>query len=237
MSHSPDPTKDSRLRPRLAAEWGLDTATVDALLRAATVRRFDAGASIIPQGSARSTVFIILDGQVSLSVLLPNGRRILCALYHPGAIFGFPIVETERPRWSAAEAYTDTTVALVVRRDFERIVAALSPQAVMQFFNKILVRQAKFAMRLLHCMVLDLRGRVALTLLDLGETFGVAEGDQLRIQVPVTHEHLAEMVGASRERVSKAMAGLEADRLIHYRRRSITLIDRAGLREAATPAN
>jgi CRP-like cAMP-binding protein len=237
MSHSHDPSNDSRLRQRIATEWGLDVATVDTLLQAATVRRFDAGASIIPQGSARSTVFIILEGQVSLSVLLPNGRRILCTLYHPGAIFGFPIVETERPRWSAAEAYTDTTVALVVRRDFERIIAALSPQAVMQFFNKILVRQAKFAMRLLHCMVLDLRGRVALTLLDLGETFGVAEGEHLHIQVPVTHEHLAEMVGASRERVSKAMASLEADRLLRYRRRAITLIDTKALREVATPAD
>lgn len=237
MSHTREPVYDPRLQQRIASEWGLDVATVAALLRAATVRQFTAGASIISQGSARSTLFIILDGQVSLSVLLPNGRRILCALYHPGAIFGFPIVETERPRWSAAEAYTDTKVALVVRRDFERIVGELSPAAVMYFFNKILVRQARFAMRLLHCMVLDLRGRVALTLLELGETFGVADGPHLRIPVPVTHEHLAEMVGASRERVSKAMASLEGDGLIKYQRRSITLTNLTGLKDVATPSD
>src|SRR5690349_8397029 len=113
MSQTSNSFDPLRLSQVIAAEWGLEAATARQLLAAATVRSFAGGASILPQGSARNTVFIVLEGQVSVSVLVPNGRRILCALYHPGAVFGFPIVESERPRWSAAEAFTDAAVALI----------------------------------------------------------------------------------------------------------------------------
>ncbi|HVM97174.1 MAG TPA: cyclic nucleotide-binding domain-containing protein, partial [Candidatus Acidoferrales bacterium] len=109
MSQLRNSLADPRLRQRIASEWGLEPAAVDALLAPATLRQFSRGAAIIPQGTARSSLFIVVDGEVSLSVLLPNGQRILCALYHPGALFGFPLTDVERPRWSAAEAFTNAT--------------------------------------------------------------------------------------------------------------------------------
>jgi CRP-like cAMP-binding protein len=235
MSQLRDSLHDPRLRQRIAGECGLDPPVVDALLAAANVRQFSRGAAIIPQGTARSSLFIVLTGEVSLSVVLPNGQRILCALHHPGALFGFPLVETERPRWSAAEAFTAATVALVSRREFERIAGTLPAAALIGFFNKVLERQARFAMRLLHCVALDLRGRLALTLVDLANTFGTSDGNSMRIDLPLTHENLAEMVGASRERVSKGMAALMEEELIDYRRGSITLRNLEALRAAATP--
>jgi len=230
-----DRTGDAKLRAGIAAEWGLDRSAVEALFASATVRRFPRGASIYPQGTHRGSVFIVVTGHVSLSVLLPNGQRILCALYPPGAIFGFPIVEGERPRWSAADAFTPSAVALVPRREFERVVAGLPPSVVIRFFNKVLERQARFAMRLVHCVALDLRGRLALTLADLATTFGVQTAHGLHVDLPITHENLAEMVGASRERTSKGMAGLMADGLIRYTRQAVTVLDLAGLQEVATP--
>jgi hypothetical protein len=95
-------------------------------------------------------------------------------------------------------------------KTFERVVSSLPPVVVMRFFNKILERQARFAMRLVHCVALNLRGRLALTLLDLAATFGTPDRQGVRMALPITHENLAEMVGASRERVSKEMAALMA---------------------------
>src|ERR1700687_4931674 len=228
MSHKLEFAADAKVRARITTDSGLDRPAVDALLAAATVRDFNRGAAIYPQGTHRGLVFIVLSGEVSLSVVLPNGQRILCALNQPGAIFGFPIVETERPRWSAAEAFTAATVALVPRREFERVISALPPAVVMRFFNKVLERQARFAMRLVHCVALDFRGRLALTLSDLATTFGVAARTGVRVDLPITHENLAEMVGASRERISKAMAALRADTLITYTRQSVTVLELAG---------
>jgi len=235
MSHKLQFPAEAKVRARIAAESGLERAAVDALLAAAAIRHFERGAAIYPQGTHRGLVFIVLRGEVSVSVVLPNGQRILCALNQPGAIFGFPIVEAERPRWSAAEAFTAATVALVPRREFERVISALPPAVVMRFFNRVLERQARFAMRLVHCVALDVRGRLALTLSDLASTFGVAAHAGVRVDLPITHENLAEMVGASRERISKAMAVLKRDGLISYTRQSLTVLDLAGLHAAATP--
>jgi CRP-like cAMP-binding protein len=239
MSHSHESPNYAKARARVTAELSLDRATVDSLLGAATLRHFARAASICPQGTHRGSIFIVLSGEVGVSVILPNGQRILCVLYQPGTMFGFPIVEGERPRLSAADAFTAATVAVVPRREFERVLGGLSPATLIRFFNRVLERQARFAMRLVHCAALDLRGRLALTIADLAATFGVPHGvprpDGVRISVPITHENLADMVGASRERISKAMAQLMAQGLISYRRQAVVVLDAAGLRAAATP--
>jgi CRP-like cAMP-binding protein len=236
MSHKSEIVNDAKVRAAVSTEWGLDRSAVDALFAAALVRHFPRGASIYPQGTHRGSVFLVIAGTVSVSIVLPNGEQILCAFYQPGAMFGFPIVEGERPRWSAADAFTATTVAVVPRRDFERVIAAQPPAVMIRFFNKVLERQARFAMRLVHCVALDLRGRLALTLVDLASTFGVPNGDGVHVDLPITHENLAEMVGASRERISKAMAALMAEGLIKYARQDVVVRDLAGLQEIATPA-
>ncbi len=235
MSHPLGTAADPRVRARIAAESGLDRATVEALLRPASIRYFARGTSIYPQGTHRGSVFVVLSGAVSVSIGLPHGEQILCAFYQPGAMFGFPIVEAERPRLSAANAFTTATLAVVPRREFERVIGGLAPPAVIRFFNRVLERQARFAMRLVHCVALDLRGRLALTLLDLAHSFGVPENGGVRVNLPITHENLAEMVGASRERVSKRMSALMADGLISYGRQAVSLLDPAGLQRAATP--
>ena len=88
-------------------------------------------------------------------------------------------------------------------------------------------------MRLVHCAALDLRGRLALTIADLASTLGVAETHGVRIDLPLTHENLADMVGASRERVSKTMGRFVDDQLIRYSRQAVTVLDLDGLRALA----
>jgi CRP-like cAMP-binding protein len=235
MSHKLEGATEVAARPRIriVAELGLDRETVDALLAAATIRRFARGASVYPQGTQRSTVFIVLAGAVSVSVGLASGQRILCAFHRPGAIFGFPIVEVERPRLSAADAFTDVVVAAIPRREFERVLAGLPVSVAIRFFNRLLERQARFAMRLVHCAALPLRARLALTIADLAATLGVQEADGVRVDLPITHENLAEMVGAARERVTKTLAALLRQGLIRYRRQTMTVRDMDGLRRLA----
>lgn len=235
MSHSWNSVVDAHLRAVWTHDWALPSHAIDQLLAAATLRTYAPHSSILPQGSARSTVFFLLRGEVSVSVYLPDGRRVLCALYQPGTIFGFPFVEKERPRWSSADAFTAATLALVSRAEFERVIHQLPASTVAAFFNRLLMRQARFAMRLLHCMVLDLPGRLALALMELSEAFGQVTSEGIRIALPLTHEHLAEMVGASRERVSKVMAEFAHRGALAYTRRCITLCDTEALKRIATP--
>ena len=233
MSHPLGTAADPKVRARIATESGLDRATVEALLRAATIRYFARGTSVYPQGTHRGSVFVVLSGAVSVSIGLRHGEQILCAFYQPGAMFGFPIVESERPRLSAANAFTTATLAVVPRREFERIIGALPPANVIRFFNRVLERQARFAMRLVHCIALDLRGRLALTILDLMAAFGMPGSHGVQILLPITHTNLAQMVGASRERVSKALAALMRDGLLTYARQAVTVRDVKGLEAAA----
>ncbi len=236
MSQRNDFSPSARLRAQIAQQWGLERSSIDTWLDAASIRTFPRGHSVYPQGTHRSYLFIVLDGVISMSVLLPSGQRILCAFYPAGSLFGFPLMERERPRWSAADTFTAATLALVPRRDFERELGNQPASVAMRFFNRVLERQARLSMRLVHCVALDLRGRLALTLLDLATTFGTNEAGGTRIDLPITHENLAEMIGASRERISRAMSELMAKGLIRYSRQTVLVPDIDSLRRVATPS-
>lgn len=235
MSQTPLATIDPAVRQSWTTNWAIPLSAIEQLFEAATLRRYSPRSCILPQGSSRGTVFFLLEGEVSVSVYLPDGRRVLCALYQPGTIFGFPLVGQERPRWSSADAFTEASLALVPRSHFQRVIESLPSSVVADFFNRLLMRQARFAMRLLHCMVLDLPGRLALALIELADAFGQSTTAGIRIGLPVTHEHLAEMVGASRERVSKVMAEFAHQGWVNYGRRSITICNLEALQRATKP--
>jgi CRP-like cAMP-binding protein len=71
----------------------------------------------------------------------------------------------------------------------------------------------------------DVPGRVAKALLDLSEKFGTAEGDGVRVRHDLTQEELAQLVGASRETVNKALSEFATRGWLRIEGRSVLLLE------------
>jgi CRP-like cAMP-binding protein len=182
-------------------------------VRASTVQ-LERNDTLFHEGDEADHLFVVLTGRVAIAKRAPDGRESLVALMEPGDLFGEMPLFDEEPRSASARALERSELARVpfdiVRSELEARPGLLW-DVVALFATRL--RAADDA--LADAMLLDVTGRTAKRLLELS-------GDADEFVLPITQEELAGLVGASRERVNKAISAFirlgwidQADR--HYR--------------------
>ena len=191
-------------------------------------RVFGRGVVIFHEGSLGETMYIIESGRVRIFVVSESGKEISVNVYGPGEVFGELSVLDGQPRSAGAVALADT-VTLTLHRDELLHYLEAHPQVAMSIIRVLSTRLRYTTTYAESLAFLDVYGRVAAKLLELGERYGCAK-DGLEIGLSLTQAELASWVGASRESVNKVLHGLQDQGLIAIRGRGITLLDRSGLR-------
>src|ERR1700734_2457405 len=142
-----------------------------------------------------------------------DGRENLLSVIGPSEMFGELSLFDPRPRTSSASAVTDA------------VLAALKHEALTPWLRE----RPDVSLHMLP----DLPGRVAKNLLDLADRFGTQEPDGLHVHHDLTQEELAQLVGASRETVNKALADFAARGWLQISARSVLILDADRLRKRA----
>jgi CRP-like cAMP-binding protein len=193
-------------------------------------RRQPKGSLIITQGDAGETLFLIKSGQVKISVVAEDGREVILSVLGPGSFFGEMALLDDQPR-SAHVFAMEESVLLGLRREDFRAQLARSPELGVALLRELSRRLRRADDTIASLMLLDVNGRVAHLLLDLAHEEGGEAG--IVITRRLTHAAIGQMVGASRETVSRTMRNLVLRNVISVTRKGITLMDPAGLRMAA----
>ncbi len=184
--------------------------------RMTTVRR---GQAVYRQEDTAEGLFLLKRGRVRLSRLSPGGKKLELALLEPGTFFGEMPMLGVSMQHAFAEAVEDSTLCVMSQADVERLVLG-KPQVALRMLEILGRRLAAAEARLEDLAYRSVTGRVASALLRLAPE-GVVEG--------VTHQDLADMVGAYRETVTKVLDELEAAGRVELARRRIRIRDRAAL--------
>lgn len=166
---------------------------------------FDRGEMIFRQGDAGVHLYLVESGRIKITTLAPDGREAFVAIIGPGQVFGELSLFEGQQRTADARAMEPTTLHALSHDDFRPYVAS-HPDVAWELL-RVLSRMVRRQDQAIQDMVfLDVGGRVARRLLDLASQHGEPAGDGVvRIEVPITQEELAQMVGASRESVNKAL--------------------------------
>ncbi|HZR82875.1 MAG TPA: Crp/Fnr family transcriptional regulator [Candidatus Binatia bacterium] len=225
---------DARRSRRLALglrRLGWPEESIGRFLETAELITFPRGRVIYREGSAATRLYWMLDGVAKLFVPGSLGRRVLVSLAKPGALLGSHLVVGGR-RLDTAIALTPIHAAAIDMVEFQDIVrelpvdvTALMTRGTLDYYSRTFLRTVKL-------LTLDLRGKLALGLLDLAEGFGVAEAQGRLVKVRLTHEDLAELTGISRARVTKTIAEFSEQGLVVRRGRDLVVRVRE-LREVA----
>jgi CRP/FNR family transcriptional regulator len=147
-------------------------------------------------------------------------------------MFGELSLFDPRPRTSAATAVTDATVAALAHNALRGWL--LDRPDVSMHMLQALARRLRRANDVQADLVFtDVPGRVAKNLLDLADRFGREERDGLHVHHDLTQEELAQLVGASRETVNKALADFAARGWLQISARSVLILDKERLRRRA----
>jgi CRP/FNR family cyclic AMP-dependent transcriptional regulator len=149
----------------------------------------------------------------------------------PGEIFGEVAAFSSRPRESHAKAVRASLV-WQLRREAIRAVLALDMGAVLAITKQVGSRLKRIESRVEHLVFRSVPCRVAAILLELAEDFGRREADGLVIDLAISQEELATLIGASRQAVNASLRELQHEGVIGREGRRLVLLDIDALRRS-----
>jgi CRP/FNR family cyclic AMP-dependent transcriptional regulator len=216
-----DPRRSRKLAQGLR-RLGWPEPSIVRLLDSAELVTFPRGRVIYRDGSVAARLYWMLDGVAKLSIPGGLGRRVLVTLAKPGALLGSYMVVGER-RLDTASALTAIRAAAIDVPSFQSIVSELPPAVIQSMTRGTLDYFSRTFVRTVKLLTLDLRGKLALGLLDVADGFGVVDADGRLLKVRLTHEELAELTGVSRARVTKALREFAEAGLVVRRGRDLVV--------------
>ncbi len=192
-------------------------------------QKFAKGAMIVTEGDPGDALFVVRSGEVKVVLIGDDGREVILNVLGIGEHFGELSLIDGRPR-SAHVVVTQPVGLLVLRRaDFRRQVEQ-SPQVAWGLMVELSRRLRQADGTIGSLVLLDVPGRVAKVLLE-----HATPGEPATLVKQLTHQTIAQMIGASRETVSRAMAEFQEKGYLSVQRRIVTIINRTSLEARSRP--
>ncbi|NED99213.1 Crp/Fnr family transcriptional regulator [Phytoactinopolyspora halotolerans] len=204
-----------------------------AALRASMIEvHLDRGEVLFREGDDGDRVYVVTEGKIKLGRTAQDGRENLLALLGPGQMFGELSLFDPGPRSATATAVTETSLLALGHADLVPLLTG-RPEVARGLLLQLASRLRTSNDTLADLVFSDVPGRVAKRLLDLSNRFGVPSDEGIRVSHDLTQEELAQLVGASRETVNKALADFVGRGWIRLEQRSVVLLDVERIRRRA----
>ena len=201
------------------------------ILRCAYVRRYKDGDLIVARGEPPESWIACAIGAVRVSSTSVSGKQITLTYVEPGIWFGDVSIFDGDRRTHDAYAHGDSTILCVAKADFMKILALHA-----ELYEALLRLHAR-RIRQLYGLVEDLntlplRARLAKQLVHLVRSYGVPNlenGAEMRISLQLAQEELAQLLGASRQRVNQELKAMERDGVLRIEQGGLVIRDRVAL--------
>ncbi|MDB4898435.1 MAG: cyclic nucleotide-binding protein [Gemmatimonadetes bacterium] len=190
-------------------------------------RSYPKGSVILFQDDPGDSLFVLREGRVKVVLIGEDGREVILGVLEPGAHFGELALIDDQPRSAHVIAMDDAELLVLRREDFRRRVEA-NPSVAWALLTELSRRLRRADQKIGGLVLLDVPGRIARLLLDLA-----SEAGGPTIEKPLTHQTIAQMIGASRETVSRAMKEFQDSGLIRVERRRIAVGNQEALEKRA----
>ncbi|MGD8149157.1 Crp/Fnr family transcriptional regulator [Ornithinimicrobium sp. Y1694] len=202
------------------------------LMDSMTPHRLARGEVVFREGDPGDSLYVVLSGKVKLARTSGDGRENLLSVLGPGEMFGELSLFDPGPRLTTAYVVSNTEF-ISLGNEALRAYLADHPEVAMQMLAGLAHRLRRTNEGLSDLVFTDVPGRVAKALLDLSDRFGRRTDIGLLVAHDLTQEELAQLVGASRETVNKALADFAHRGWLLLGAKSVTLLDVHRLRRRA----
>jgi CRP/FNR family transcriptional regulator, cyclic AMP receptor protein len=202
----------------------LDDDAAAALRMSMVEQKLAKGDVLFTEGEPGDRLYVIESGRIKLGHAAPDGRESIIAVLGEGEMLGELSLFDPGPRTATAVAVTPSKV---LSMGHEALLPWLvgRPDLAVSLLAALARRLRRTNEALADLVFSDVPGRVAKALLDLGAKFGEDTADGRVVRHELTQEELAQLVGASRETVNKALADFSQRGWIRIEQRSVTLLD------------
>jgi len=203
---------------------GLDDEAASALSSTMGTVRLNKGDVLFHEGDSGDRLYVVVSGKVKLGRSGSAGRENLLAVLGPGQMFGELSLFDPGPRSTTATAVTSCEIRTLEHDELKGWLAG-RPEVAQGLLGQLAARLRRANDVVADLVFSDVPGRVAKQLLELANRFGDKRDDGVHVHHDLTQEELAQLVGASRETVNKALADFAARGWIRLEPRSVTILD------------
>ncbi len=218
-----------RKAPLFAA---VDDEAADHLIASMTASLMERGDVLFHEGDQGDRLYVIAEGKIKLGRRSADGRENLLAILGPGEMFGELSLFDPGPRTATATAIAETQLLALDNEELTRYLAN-RPGIAVTLLAALARRLRRTNESLADLVFTDVPGRVAKALLDLARRFGRPVEEGILVAHDLTQEELAQLVGASRETVNKALADFATRGWLKLEARAVLLLDVERLRRRA----
>ena len=192
------------------------TDRFNAVMRTTKRRR---GEWIFVLGDRADSIYFLQEGRMKITALTEDGREVLHEIIGPGEIFGDISTILGIPRTTSAQALEDLLLREMSRKDFESLLIAY-PEMSLQLLKSVGRRLKKAEAQLVNFICHDVSQRVRDALIELVDMESVVAPERA-VEIRITQQDLANLVGASRQKTWQALKGLEDSGVLKLMYRSI----------------
>jgi len=206
----------------------LPPAAVQALSAVTSPAAYPKTAILFVEGQSPRGVFILCGGRVKLSTSSANGQSLIVRIADPGEVLGLPATVTGKPYELTAEVIEPAQANFIARDDF---------LAFLRQHGEAALRVAQQLGETYHCAIAEMRTiglshsvgeKLARFLLDFSAGHDDGKGEA-KVTLTLTHEEIAQMIGASRETVTRLLGQFKRKQLLEIKGSTLIIKNKAGL--------
>ena len=183
-----------------------------AIYKISRVREYGPGETIFTKSSAANQMFVVLEGRVKIFTRSGGKKRKTFAYLRPGDFFGEMALLEGKPRSAGAEAVDFSKLLVIENVDFQRLLIK-DPTLTIYLLRTITGRLRKANEEIEALLFRNVLGRVAKTLNELGRR-GEKQRDGILLAERYTQQELADLVGTTREPLTRAVSALRRAQLL-----------------------
>jgi CRP/FNR family cyclic AMP-dependent transcriptional regulator len=232
MSTTDESSTGDDVLARAGLFQGVAAEAREALSSALKYGDYTRGETVFTEGEQGDTLYIVLAGKVKVGRRAADGRENMLSVMGPSDMFGELSLFDPGPRTATATVLTDARLASLAHSSLRPWIND-RPEIAEQLLRVLARRLRRTNDALADLIFTDVPGRVAKNLLQMAARFGSREGNTLRVTHDLTQEELAQLVGASRETVNKALADFASRGWLRLEGKSVIILDHERLARRA----
>lgn len=201
--------------------------------RVSRSRIYPRGAVVFREGNVAHGVYVLSSGRAKVSISSPDGKKLILRIARGGDILGLYAGLTGRAFEATAEMLEGGRVDFISRQDLLNLLGRQGGSSL----DLLEVFSRQFSDLVEHTRMIALSEsaleKLARLIMNWARNFGERNGDGIRLRILLTQEEIAQIIGASRETVTRLFSALKRDRVIHVNRDVIWIRDSAALASLA----
>ncbi|KNZ68610.1 CarD family transcriptional regulator [Thermincola ferriacetica] len=208
---------------------GLEENELQQIEDIVVIRNYKKNMIIFMEGEPGEALFFIISGKVKVYKLAEDGREQILHILKEGDVFA-EVVFIDKGNYPAtAQVLEDSQIGLIRNDDFERLVRE-NPDIALSLLRVMTYRLRQAQIQIRDIALRDTYGRVASMLLMLAKEHGLTCAEGIKIDLSLSRQELANLIGTTRETVTRVLSDFNKSNIIRLDRQVITILDEKKLR-------